>query len=94
MDNVKKSSLRDYGMPNPEPLGVPQWSRCEDAKAICPNCGACLCEVRVPVKLDNVSGGEGLCTYLGCPACPYASPSMTRSAKITQDGEYGSGKTI
>ena len=39
-------SLRDYGLPDSEPVGVPTWSETEHP---CPNCGANVCEVEVKV---------------------------------------------
>lgn len=70
------ADIRDYGLPNPEPVGVPSW---KPSTQECPNCGSTLCEVTVMVRMPQLRGGEGICTYLGCPACPYASPSVTRS---------------
>jgi C4-type Zn-finger protein len=72
-------NLRDYGLPNPEPIGVPEWKASQDKNMTCPNCGANLCEVTVKAKMAQLTGDVGVCTYLGCPACPYASPSVTRS---------------
>jgi len=63
-------SLRDYGLPNPEVSGTPTWNATEEK---CPNCGAKLCFVEV----DVVKPMEGVCRYMGCPACPWASPSVT-----------------
>ena len=74
-------SLRDYGLPNPEPIGTPSW---KPVGQCCPNCQATLCEVTVAVKMPHLKGGEGVCMYLGCPACPYASQSITR-AKFTHE---------
>jgi hypothetical protein len=73
-------SLRDYNLPDPEPVegAVPAW-KAAPAGTCCPNCGALLCEVTLEVTMPQLRGGRGLCVYLGCPACPYASPSVTRS---------------
>ena len=70
--------MRDYGLPDPTPArgAVPQW---EATKLPCPACGGLLCKVSVQVTMPQLRGGRGVCTYLGCPACPYASPSMNRS---------------
>lgn len=62
--------MRDYGLPDPEVNGTPTW---EAANINCPNCGARVCRVSVPVTKPM----EGICRYLGCPACPWASPSIT-----------------
>jgi len=77
-------SLRDYGLPDSEPVGVPTWSETEHP---CPNCGANVCEVKVKVKQELVKGGEGMSSYLGCPACPWASPAVVVST-LTDDGTY------
>ena len=73
-------SLRDYNLPDPEPVegAVPAWKPAP-VGANCPNCGSRLCEVTLEVTMPQLRGGRGVCVYLGCPACPYASPSMTRS---------------
>ncbi len=73
---MKTRNLRDYGLPDPEVTGTPTWKRVEGELNVCPNCGAQLCEVQVPVKMKMLKGGKGTCRYLGCPACPYASPSI------------------
>ena len=67
-------SLRDYGLPKVEAIGIPTWVPVE---VPCPNCGAPLCQVQVRVRMANLRGGEGMSTYLGCPACPFASPTVT-----------------
>jgi hypothetical protein len=63
----------------PEPIGVPKWSESKDPRAKCPNCKAQLCEIKVRVTLKRLKGGKGTASYLGCPACPYASQSLTVS---------------
>ena len=64
-------------MPDPTPTGTPTWER---AEMKCPNCAAQLCVVKVAARMPQLRGGEGVCTYFGCPACPYASPSVTTAA--------------
>jgi len=66
--------LRDYGLGETKPTGVPTWTPIEHT---CPNCKAQLCEVQVRTENPLLRGGKGLCTYMGCPACPYASPAMS-----------------
>jgi len=75
-------SLRDYGLPNPTPVGTPTWKA---VGVTCPHCQAALCEVTLKVTMPQLRGGEGICVYLGCPACPYASPSMTRTTAPQED---------
>jgi len=76
-------SLRDHGLaPCGTPTGAPTWERAESIDGtdpICPNCGGWLCEIRVPVRHPLMPGGCGTARYLGCPACPYASPTIVTS---------------
>lgn len=74
-----KSNLRDYGLTNSEVVGTPTWQRTEPALP-CPNCGGLLCEVKVAVTHSLLRGNVGTSTYLGCPACPYASPALVVAA--------------
>lgn len=74
---------RDYGLPDPEAvLGTPTWEPTGSDGSItaipiaCPNCGAKLCHVSVDVEMSMLKGGKGRSNYLGCPACPYASPAV------------------
>ncbi len=74
-------SLRDYGLPKSTPAGTPTWEPLEEGAPTCPNCGGKVCRVQVRVKMELLSGGVGLSTYLGCPACPWASPAVAMSDK-------------
>lgn len=68
-----------FPTPRPEVVGKPTWSPCKKGEE-CPHCGAGLCEVTVEVKpppMLRTASGRAKCVYLGCPACTYASPSMT-----------------
>jgi hypothetical protein len=60
---------------DPEAIGVPEWTIASPS-SLCPNCGARLCRVTCRVRQPMLRGGQGTCTYLGCPACPYAGPSL------------------
>lgn len=75
--------MRDYGLPDPTPVGTPTWKATD---LPCPQCGALLCEVTLEVKMPQLRGGRGICVYLGCPACPYASPSMNRAMTPSEGG--------
>ncbi len=78
-------SLRDYGLPDPdEVLGTPTW---DGSELPCPNCGAKLCHVSVAVAMKSLRGGRGVSSYLGCPACPYASPALMVSDAARKEGE-------
>ena len=51
--------------------------------AACPNCGCkAIHEIRQPVERPPLLRGKGpaVGTYLGCPACPWASPMVVVSA--------------
>ena len=73
-------SLRDYGMGSVgETVGKPTWKPAEGPDGElpeCPNCGSLVCEVEVRVENPLLKGGEGRAIYLGCPACPWASPAL------------------
>ena len=73
--------LRDYGLPNTKAISIPTWVRA--AEISCPNCGAECCMVTVEVECELVKGGKGISTYMGCPACPFASPAMTITSHKT-----------
>lgn len=80
MAEDKKRSLRDHGLGNlGEPDGTPKATTV-DQEMPCPNCGCQLMQVEVSMKnIAQLRGGGGIGTYLGCPACPFASPMMIRS---------------
>lgn len=65
--------LREYGLPNSNPISIPSWKKTDEK---CPNCKATLCVVSVRVEQNMLHGGVGTSTYFGCPACPFASPAM------------------
>lgn len=73
---------RDYGLPNSQVIGVPRVLRVlsEKIDGSQPECGRCgcqtLCEIEVHVEQRLVRGGKGIGKYLGCPACPWASPMV------------------
>ena len=76
------SNLRDHGLgKSGKPTGSPTWAKAEDAPD-CPNCGASLCDVAVPVDHPMLKGGKGVSRYLGCPACPFASPAMMTAGPV------------
>ena len=80
--------LRDYGLGSSgTPNGVPQWKKAEPINGLdplCPNCGAWLCEISLPVLHPSITGGKGICEYLGCPACPFAGPAVTRAVQESE----------
>ncbi len=72
-------NLRDYGFGSVgTPVGKPTWKAATDAPD-CPNCGGKLCAVELLVENKQLKGGVGKAHYLGCPACPWASPAVVAS---------------
>ena len=78
------NNLREYGLGSVgEPLGKPKAEHLDPEThdvvvngGGCPNCG---CEDVMQIKLKVRARplvGEGTCSYLGCPACPWASPAL------------------
>lgn len=75
---------RDHGYgPSPEPK-IPPEIKSGPLEHECPNCnGMTLFQLEVTVDNNPLMEGmlgskEGVGIYLGCAACPYASPMMTR----------------
>jgi hypothetical protein len=72
---------RDYGLPPPgATLGPPRAKPTDPSVGPCPNCGCNLvCAVEINVKDVRLRSGKGVAMYIGCPACPWASPAVTRA---------------
>jgi hypothetical protein len=83
-------NVRDYGFGSVgEPSSPPQVKRqVRDPQAVCPNCGCKqIYEIKVELEAaDILKGGKGIGMYLGCPACPWASP-MVAVASAAADPE-------
>jgi hypothetical protein len=74
-------NVRDYGYGEPDVRGAPRVKEILKDNPKCPNCGCAtlaLCEVDVVNPL--LKGGHGTGLYMGCPACPWASPMMATAA--------------
>jgi len=76
---------RDYGYgDSPEPTKPPEI-KSGPLDESCPNCeGKTLFMLEVTVPNNPVMAGmlgskEGVGVYMGCAACPFASPMMTRA---------------
>ena len=70
---------REYGYgDSPEVEGSPKII--DKMKEPCPHCGGLtLFGIQVEVKgVALLGGGNGIGTYIGCAACQFASPMMTR----------------
>ena len=75
-------NLRDYGLPDVEPVDVPTWTRMAEGERVpCPNCGGEVVAVQCQSTSPLIKGGLGTTSYIGCPCCPWASPSVTVSLK-------------
>jgi hypothetical protein len=84
--------LRSYGMSNScTPVGAPRIRKSGEKRTAptkdieCPHC-KCeqLFEIEVDVEGPYLNGGAGVGYYMGCAACPWASPMIaiaTNSAK-------------
>jgi len=79
-DGTIKGGIRDYNLAGPIPVEPPTWVAHPEG-ILCPNCEAHLCFVQVRVRYGE---GFGTCSYHGCPACKYASPSST-TPEITDE---------
>ncbi len=83
----EKIPQRDYGMDDPNaevagrPKAVPLDAEMQErvnAQGGCPNCGCYeVMEITIPMNNPLLRGGMGQGKYLGCPACPWASPMVT-----------------
>ncbi len=80
-----KKNLRNHGLNNGcNPVGIPKATPATGKDRVapvddiyCPNCGCKeLMQVEVAVENRMLNGGTGVGYYLGCPACPWASPMM------------------
>ena len=76
------SGLREYGLGNTDSFtrGAPRARLCTPIDNVVPNCPSCgcmtLCEIEVDVEAPMLRGKKGVGRYLGCPACPWASPML------------------
>lgn len=85
----KKKSPRNHGLAKPPPVkGAPKVAGKAEGSPPCPNCG-CETLFFIEVELDPTSDSEMtrllkkpegpyriVGNYIGCPACPWASPMM------------------
>ncbi len=77
---------RDHGYgTSPDPTGVPIIEDFDgtgsNAPVVCPNCKAerlfsVAVAVEAPPMLRVPDGSEAISHYIGCAACPWASPAM------------------
>ena len=81
-------NVRDYGLPEGTPISVPVAKPAEGPVTVkgCPNCGCKeLASVTVEMQAELLKHGRGTGTYIGCPACPWASPMLMTSKKKEEE---------
>lgn len=77
---------RHYGMGDPTKMvrGVPRIVGQSDFPTPCPICGCrTLYDVEVDIEMALLISGRGTGKYIGCAACPFASPMMMVAAGET-----------
>lgn len=73
---------REWGLGSTDAFirGVPKLVRLipEGELPPCPTCGGrnTYAMIEIPVEHPMLRGGKGLGTYVGCAACPWASPLL------------------
>jgi len=80
--NPRDHGLADPGTPISKPVARAitdkEFQAAVDAADGCPNCGCeTIMEITLQVEMPMLKGGKGTGRYLGCPACPWASPMIT-----------------
>lgn len=81
-------SPREYGLGSPDAFirGVPQLVGGPMPMA-CPICGGeTLFALLVNVENPLLLGSKGIGSYVGCAACPYASPMVMRALETRKPG--------
>ena len=89
---MKAKNLRNYeglgrsskptGIPKATPIGEASgpWPTPPGSDIHCPNCGCKeVMQIEVDVENNLLRGNNGVGYYIGCPACPWASPMMSVS---------------
>jgi transposase len=72
---------RSYGLGDSMPFirGIPRVVK--QTPVDMPPCPHCGCKttyvIEVDVEMPLLRGGKGKGTYIGCPACPFASPMVS-----------------
>lgn len=76
---MSKKSIRNYGLGETKVSGTPRVTQTleKGTGVSCPNCG-CETLFEIVVDVESAAGmGPGVGKYIGCPACPWASPCVT-----------------
>lgn len=70
---------REYGLGDPMEMirGIPRVKGMALGLPPCPNCGCeTMYNIQIDVECALLVGGKGTGNYVGCPACPFASPMI------------------
>lgn len=90
---MSEDNIRDYGLGATSVTGRPRVlgklnipkDECKD-EVCCPNCQCeTLYEIEVDVESAGATGVLGTGKYIGCPACPWASPCITIGRAAVKD---------
>jgi hypothetical protein len=86
MKETDSRKLRDYGLGDSTQhvRGVPIIKGKAEGLPACPNCGCeTTFEIEVNVEHHLLRGNKGIGTYVGCAACPMATPMVMRATTPT-----------
>ena len=83
------AALRSYGMNSScTPTGAPRIrgsSETRTAPSVDTECPHCKCEKLFEIEVDvdgpALAGGSGVGYYMGCAACPWASPMIAIASR-------------
>jgi len=87
---MRNGNPRNYGGISVQKHGTPRVTKFFAAGegAPCPYCGClCLAQCEVDVEDARLTTGYGKGSYMGCPACPWASPMVTMSVPAPEKKE-------
>jgi hypothetical protein len=78
-----KDPLRDYGLGDSTKFVTSIPTVTGIVQEPCPNCGCqSVYKIEVPVNHPMLRGNVGHGIYLGCAACPWASPMMMTATSV------------
>lgn len=78
--------LREYGYGASDQFvrGAPRVVGLSTMPLPCPGCKCrTLYDIEVEVAHPLLRGGRGVGHYVGCPACPFASPMLMQAVEMT-----------
>lgn len=84
-------SVREYGYGSSQEFvkSIPRVVSKADGVPACPNCGCeTLYDIELEVQHPMLAGdGKGKGRYIGCPACPFASPMIMAATSASGDSQ-------